>query len=235
MPPERVGPPRVGSPGAGLAGGAALRMPRSSRPAHHSVIQAALDRSRPLAGQATNKAPNQATNKAPNRAASQTAIRAVAPDGGALTQNAPALGKPALGKPAPGGPAGQPAPFEALFQAAARREGIDPALLRAVAETESSFNPQAVSAAGAKGLMQLMDATAKSLGVADAFDPAQNIAGGAKYLKQLLQRYSGDAPKAVAAYNAGPGTVDQYGGIPPYAETQNYVQRVLGRLRPGRS
>ena len=117
--------------------------------------------------------------------------------------------------------------FGDLIREASTREGVDPALVSAVVSAESGFNPQAVSAAGAKGLMQLMDGTARSLGVRDAFDPAQNIAGGVKYLRQMLDKYGGDVKRAVAAYNAGPGAVDNYGGIPPYAETQSYVQRVL--------
>src|SRR6266542_1158882 len=117
--------------------------------------------------------------------------------------------------------------FDSLIREASRREGVDPALVKAVVQAESAFNPQAVSAAGAKGLMQLTDGTARSLGVADSFDPVQNVAGGVKYLKQLLGRYGGDTVRALAAYNAGPGAVDSYGDVPPYAETRGYVQRVL--------
>jgi soluble lytic murein transglycosylase-like protein len=118
--------------------------------------------------------------------------------------------------------------FDGLLRAAAAREGVDPHLVAAVATAESRLNPLAVSPAGAKGLMQLMDGTARSLGVADSLDPAQNAAGGARYLRQLLDRFDGDVPHALAAYNAGPGAVDRYGGIPPFKETQEYVQRVLG-------
>lgn len=117
-------------------------------------------------------------------------------------------------------------PFEALITAAARRHGLPVQLVKAVIWAESNFDPNAVSAAGAKGLMQLMDATAEALGVEDSFDPAQNIEGGTAYLRQLLDRY-GSVALALAAYNAGPGTVDRYGGIPPYTETQTYVRRVL--------
>jgi soluble lytic murein transglycosylase-like protein len=119
------------------------------------------------------------------------------------------------------------ASFEHLIREAAAREGVDAGLVRAVAQAESNFNPNAVSSAGAKGIMQLMDGTARSLGVTNSFDPAQNIAGGARYLKQMLTRYGGDVRHALAAYNAGPRAVDQHRGIPPYAETQTYVQRVL--------
>jgi soluble lytic murein transglycosylase-like protein len=131
-----------------------------------------------------------------------------------------------------GSMAGGSTSFDDVIKQAAAKEGIDPTLVKAVARAESNLNPGAVSSAGAKGVMQLMDGTARELGVRDSFDPAQNIAGGAKYLKQLLNRYGGDVKRALAAYNAGPGAVDASGGIPPYAETQAYVQRVL-RFREG--
>jgi soluble lytic murein transglycosylase-like protein len=121
-------------------------------------------------------------------------------------------------------------PYASLIHETARRAGIEPALLAAVAHAESNFNPQARSAAGAKGLMQLMDGTARGLGVADSFDPAQNLAGGARYLASLLKQFRGDHSLALAAYNAGPGTVQQFGGIPPYEETRRYVPKVLGLL-----
>lgn len=126
----------------------------------------------------------------------------------------------------PGGHA-QPSRFDDLIRAAAAREGVDPALVKAVVQTESAYDPSAVSGAGAKGLMQLMDGTAKSLGVSNALDPVQNVLGGTKYLKQLIGKYGGDVKRALAAYNAGPGAVDSYGGVPPYAETRSYVDRVL--------
>ncbi len=117
--------------------------------------------------------------------------------------------------------------FDTLIADTAQKYGLDPSLLKAVAQAESNFSPTAVSSAGAKGLMQLMDATAQSLGVTDAFDPAQNIEGGAKFLSQLLNRYQGNETLALAAYNAGPGAVDKWGGVPPYEETQTYVPRIL--------
>lgn len=116
--------------------------------------------------------------------------------------------------------------FERLIRDASQRHGVDPALVKAVIKTESNFDPTVVSHAGAKGLMQLMDATGKLLGVTDPFDPQQNIEGGVSYLRQMLDRY-GNVRLALAAYNAGPGAVDRYGGIPPYHETQVYVSRVL--------
>ncbi len=122
-------------------------------------------------------------------------------------------------------------PFGDHIAAAARQVGINPALVAAVVDAESSFNPQAVSSAGAKGLMQLMDGTARGLGVANSFDPMQNLLGGAKFLQGLLNRYGGDLAKALAAYNAGPGAVDRYGGVPPYAETQRYVPKVLAAFQ----
>jgi soluble lytic murein transglycosylase-like protein len=110
--------------------------------------------------------------------------------------------------------------------AAAADFGVDGALLRAVIHAESAFNPMALSNKGAQGLMQLMPGTAGDLGVTDAFDVSQNIRGGARYLAQLLKNFNGDSRLATAAYNAGPGAVQKYGGIPPYDETQVYVQRV---------
>jgi len=117
-------------------------------------------------------------------------------------------------------------PYASLFTEAGRRHGVDPALLSAVAKAESGYNPRAVSGAGAQGLMQLMPGTARALGVSDAFDPVQAVDGAARLLADLLDDFGGRVDLALAGYNAGPGAVRTYGGIPPYAETQTYVRRV---------
>jgi len=117
-------------------------------------------------------------------------------------------------------------PYGAEITAAAQRHGIDPALLAGLVRQESNFDPTAGSPAGARGLTQLMPGTAAGLGVTDVTDPQQSLEGGAKYLKQQLDAFGGDVTKALAAYNAGPGAVHRFGGVPPYAETQSYVQKV---------
>jgi soluble lytic murein transglycosylase-like protein len=126
------------------------------------------------------------------------------------------------------GPSALPAgtPYGAEITAAAQRNGLDPALLAGLIKQESGFNPNAGSPAGAQGLCQLMPGTARGLGVTDLHDPVQSIEGGAKYLAQQLKTFNGDVARALAAYNAGPGAVQRYGGVPPYAETQNYVRAV---------
>lgn len=120
-------------------------------------------------------------------------------------------------------------PYAELFAAAGARHGVSPALLTAVARAESGFNPRAVSSAGAQGLMQLMPATARGLGVADPFDPAQAVDGAGRLLASHLRRF-GSVELALAAYNAGPGAVQRYGGIPPFRETQGYVARIVKEL-----
>ena len=160
-----------------------------------------------------------------------SSIRRVAPEGtGAAVGAAAGPGSPASlaglggvgGVGAAGGPAG---PYGSLFAAAGRRHGVDPALLSAVAKAESGYDPRAVSPAGARGLMQLMPGTARSLGV-DPGVPAQAVDGAARLLAQLLDQFGGRVDLALAGYNAGPGAVRRHGGIPPYPETQTYVQRV---------
>jgi soluble lytic murein transglycosylase-like protein len=119
--------------------------------------------------------------------------------------------------------------FGAEIDAAAASNGIDPALLKGLVSQESGFDPNARSGAGAVGLTQLMPGTAASLGVTNPLDPAQSLQGGAKYLRQQLDRFGGDERLALAAYNAGPGAVAKYGGVPPYSETQNYVNSVMAK------
>ena len=118
--------------------------------------------------------------------------------------------------------------FSDLINSAAQKYGVDPALLKGLIRQESNFNPNAKSPAGAAGLCQLMPGTAAALGCTNPLDPAQAIDAGAKYLSQQLKAFGGDPRKALAAYNAGPGAVQRYGGVPPYAETQNYVRAVMG-------
>lgn len=120
--------------------------------------------------------------------------------------------------------------MDAIFEEAAAKYNISVDLIKAVAKAESSFNPNAVSKAGAIGVMQLMPATARSLGVSNPYDARQNIMGGAKYLKENLDRFNGNVSLALAAYNAGPNSVQKYGGIPPYKETQNYVKTVTSYM-----
>lgn len=118
-----------------------------------------------------------------------------------------------------------------LFEKAANKYNVPVDLLKAIGMTESNFKVDAVSKSGAQGVMQLMPATARELGVTDSFDPEQNIMGGAKYISQMLTKYDGDVKLALAAYNAGSGNVAKYGGIPPFEETQNYVVKVMNYMK----
>jgi soluble lytic murein transglycosylase-like protein len=119
-----------------------------------------------------------------------------------------------------------PAYLSSLIDDASKQHGVDPRLVAAIAARESAYDPAAVSRAGACGVMQLMPATACYLGVANIFDARQNVFGGTRYLRTLLDTFHGDLDLTLAAYNAGPGAVQRYGGVPPYAETQAYVRRV---------
>ena len=131
----------------------------------------------------------------------------------------------------PSGPhAMDAAELDRLVAAAARKNGLSVQLVSAMISVESHGDPSAISRAGAQGLMQLMPATAATYGVLDAFDPYENVSGGCRYMRDLLQRYHNDRSLALAAYNAGPGVVDAAGGIPPYPETQAYVARVTAAL-----
>lgn len=153
-----------------------------------------------------------------------TAIRRILPDGaaGAVART---------GQGAGGAVAG--VPFSELFNGAAQKYGVDASLLSAVARQESGYDPTAVSPAGAQGLMQLMPGTAQGLGVTNSFEPTQAVDGAARLLRDLLDRF-GTTPLALAAYNAGPGAVLRYDGIPPYPETQNYVRSVMSMLEASR-
>lgn len=137
---------------------------------------------------------------------------------------------PAASLPVGGKKAADARPFAALIDTVALKHGIDPALVHAVVEAESNYRPRARSHVGARGLMQVMPATGRDLGVRSAtllFDPEANLEAGVKYLKWLLERFNGNLTSALAAYNAGPGAVTRYQGVPPYPETRNYVRKVL--------
>ncbi len=124
-----------------------------------------------------------------------------------------------------------PAEYEQIIKSCSAKYGVNPSLVKAVIHAESGYNPNAVSSKGASGLMQLMPDTAKSLKVADRFNPKDNVEGGVKYLRFLLDTFRGDVSLAVAAYNAGLSKVAKYGGIPPYTETRTYVNRVLSYMK----
>ncbi|WP_148615850.1 lytic transglycosylase domain-containing protein [Nocardioides rubriscoriae] len=149
-------------------------------------------------------------------------IRRVAPDPGT------AVGAATSTRPSVAGLGD--VPFRSLFESAGQRYGVDPVLLSSVARQESGFDPRAVSHAGAQGLMQLMPGTAAGLGVSDPFDPPQAVDGAARLLRQLLDRFDGRVDLALAGYNAGPGAVDRYHGVPPYPETRNYVRSVMAMM-----
>ena len=129
-------------------------------------------------------------------------------------------------------PRGETGPYSSEIHAAAERYGVPERLIAAVIRAESGFNPRAVSRKGARGLMQLMPSTASMLGVRDSFDPRQNIDGGVRHLRALMDRFPHSLPLALAAYNAGEGAVARFGGVPPYPETRAYIQRVLAFLAP---
>jgi soluble lytic murein transglycosylase-like protein len=184
----------------------------SSTPAYasaSSTLACASASSAPACASASSAPALASTSSAPAFASALDAVQAQAP-GAAMSAGS------------------TPAAYAPLVQQAAARYGIDPALLAGLIQQESGFDSSARSSAGALGLTQLMPSTAASLGVAEPLDPAQSIEGGARYLAQLLAQFGGNAADALAAYNAGPGAVQRYGGVPPYPETQQYVAKVLG-------
>ena len=155
---------------------------------------------------------------------------ATSADASGVADTSAVTGSPGIDYQAVEGTAGsgESGEYESLIAQAASRNGLDPAVLHGLIEQESGFDPSATSSAGASGLTQLMPGTASSLGVANPLNPAESIEGGARYLGELMSQFGGNTEDALAAYNAGPGAVQQYGGIPPYAETQAYVSNVLG-------
>jgi len=167
-------------------------------------------------------APTQATPTSPT--SFSTALQNATAGSGSATLATPATATASATSTSSSLPAGTP--YAAEITSAATANGIDPALLAGLVKQESGFNPNAGSGAGARGLTQLMPGTASGLGVSNVLDPVQSLNGGAKYLKQQLDAFGGDVTKALAAYNAGPGAVQRFGGVPPYAETQNYVRIV---------
>lgn len=197
------------------------------------------DASSATAGAATSSAPfDEATLTADGSAAPTTASytsllladgsASASPTDAAYTSAMPATVAYDSATPAGESAAGGASTYAPMIEQAAARYGIDPSVLYGLIEQESAFDPSATSSAGAQGLTQLMPSTAASLGVTEPLDPAQSIEGGARYLSGLLRQFGGNTVDALAAYNAGPGAVEQYGGVPPYPETQQYVTKVLG-------
>lgn len=153
---------------------------------------------------------------------------------GSSTRNGLKLGAPTAYDPSTVIVREPPDQLDRIVRDAAERNNVDPALVRAVINTESGWNPAAISRKGALGLMQLEPETAGRLGVNQPFDPVQNVEGGTRYLRTLLDRYNGDLEKSLAAYNAGEGAVERFGGVPNYRETRAYVQKVTNTyFRPG--
>jgi soluble lytic murein transglycosylase-like protein len=191
--------------------------------------------SSPGSAASPGEAPGSATTAATTTAAPTTATSTVSPYGsataaygsGAATTALTSTPGSATGAVPTSGSAGS-TPYDALISQAAERYGLDPAVLHGLIQQESGFDPNSQSSAGAAGLTQLMPATASSMGVSNPLNPAESIEGGARYLSQLMTQFGGNTTDALAAYNAGPGAVKQYGGVPPYAETQDYVTKVLG-------
>ena len=200
---------RVASGGTALAPGASASSAQSASSGFASALQTATSAQTPGLADST--------------AAASADMPEVA-DAYGVAGTPELADQPALGAGASAG-SGE---YESLIDQAAARNGVDPAVLHGLIQQESGFDPSATSSAGASGLTQLMPGTAASLGVANPLNPAESIEGGARYLGQLTAEFGGNTEEALAAYNAGPGAVEQYGGVPPYAETQSYVTKVLG-------
>ncbi len=145
----------------------------------------------------------------------------------AASSSSPVFSPPIAGQPERSQTDSSSRPFSEIIKEASQAYGIDEDVIKAVIQQESSFNPQAVSSCGALGLMQLMPATAQSLGVADPFNAEENIMAGTRYLRDKLDEFNGNLALALAAYNAGSGAVRKYGGVPPYKETQAYVNKII--------
>ena len=171
------------------------------------------------AGESGESPPTPASSPASPTSSSAAAI--TPPVLSAATTPAPTTATPAAGSSAS-------TPYDATIASVASRYDIEPAILHGLIQQESGFDPNARSSSGALGLTQLMPGTASSLGVSNPLEPTQSIEGGARYLSEMLSKFGGNVEDALAAYNAGPGAVSQYGGVPPYAETQEYVSKVLG-------
>ena len=183
------------------------------------AVMARINELQLMIGGATTTAPSPASTAFASQLATATAAPAATTATTATASATPMAATGASELPAD-------VPYGAEITAAAKKYGLDPALLAGLVKQESGFNPNAGSPAGARGLTQLMPGTAAGLGVTNVLDPVQSLEGGAKYLRQQLDAFGGDVTRALAAYNAGPGAVERYGGVPPYAETQNYVRAV---------
>jgi soluble lytic murein transglycosylase-like protein len=194
-------------------------------------LQQLIESSRQVAsgGQLTTAASTATTNSSYPQTSNADFATALQAATTADVSGVAATAYPALGYGASAGvSSSESSEYDPLIEQAAARNGLDPAVLHGLIQQESGFDPNATSSAGATGLTQLMPGTASSMGVANPLNPTESIEGGARYLGQLMRQFGGNTEDALAAYNAGPGAVQQYGGVPPYAETQSYVTKVLG-------
>jgi soluble lytic murein transglycosylase-like protein len=200
--------------------GAAAGMPSDELAVAQRVqqIQALVEQAR----QTSSAVPDAASG---SFAATLQAATAAGSSGGQYAAMAGATGEAPYSSGLSGAPGSSQ--YDSLINQAAARYGLDPAILHGLIQQESGFDPNATSSAGAVGLTQLMPSTAASLGVTNPLDPTQSIEGGARYLSQMMAQFGGNTSDALAAYNAGAGAVQRYGGVPPYAETQGYVAKVL--------